>query len=34
MRTGIQSTGDMFDPETHLSRTEVERLLQHLTNAA
>ncbi len=34
MRTGIQSTGDMFDPETHLSRIEVERLLQHLTDAA
>lgn len=34
MRTGIQSTGDMFDPETHLSRYEVERLLQKLTDAA
>ncbi len=34
MRTGIQSTGDMFDPETHLSRSEVERLLQKLTDAA
>jgi len=34
MRTGIQATGDMFDPETHLSRIEVERLLQHLTDAA
>jgi predicted ATPase len=34
MRTGIQSTRDMFDPETHLSRIEVERLLQHLTDAA
>lgn len=34
MRTGVQSTGDLFDPETHLSRVEVERLLQHLTDAA
>jgi predicted ATPase len=34
MRTGIQATGDMFDPETHLSRFEVERLLQKLTDAA
>lgn len=34
MRTGIQPTGDMFDPETNLSRSEVERLLQRLTDAA
>jgi predicted ATPase len=34
MRTGIQETGDRFNPETHLSRSEVERLLQHLTDAA
>jgi hypothetical protein len=34
MRTGIESTGDMFDPEMHLSRSEVERLLQNLTDAA
>jgi predicted ATPase len=34
MRTGIQATGDLFDPETHLSRSEVERLLQHFTDAA
>jgi predicted ATPase len=34
MRTGIQSSDDMFDPETHLSRSEVERLLQKLTDAA
>jgi predicted ATPase len=34
MRTGIQSTSDIFDPETHLSRSEVERLLQKLTDAA
>jgi hypothetical protein len=34
MRTGIQSSEDMFDPETHLSRSEVERLLQNLTDAA
>lgn len=34
MRTGIQSSSDLFNPETHLSRSEVERLLQHLTDAA
>ena len=34
MRSGIQSTEDMFDPETRLSRPEVERLLQRLTDAA
>ena len=34
MRTGIDSTSDMFDPETHLSRSEVEHLLQNLTDAA
>ena len=34
MRTGIQSSDDRFDPETHLSRSEVERLLQKLTDAA
>jgi hypothetical protein len=34
MRTGIQSTGDLLDPETHLSRYEVERLLQIPTDAA
>lgn len=34
MRTGIQSTSDLFDPETRLSRVEVERLLQKLTDAA
>jgi predicted ATPase len=34
MRTGIQVTGDLFDPETQLSRFEVERLLQKLTDAA
>jgi predicted ATPase len=34
MRAGIESTSDLFDPETHLSRIEVERLLQRLTDAA
>jgi predicted ATPase len=34
MRTGIQSISDLVDPETHLSRSEVERLLQHHTDAA
>jgi predicted ATPase len=34
MRTGVQATGDMLDPETHLSRYEVERLLQIPTDAA
>jgi predicted ATPase len=34
MRSGIRSTGDMFDPEIHLSRFEVENLLQKLTDAA
>ena len=34
MRTGIQSTSDLFDPEARLSRVEVERLLQKLTDAA
>ncbi len=34
MRGGVQSTGDMFDPETHLSRFEVNSLLQKLTDAA
>jgi len=34
MRSGVQSTEDMFDPETHLSRIELERLLHKLTDAA
>ena len=34
MRPDIQSTGDMFDPEKHLSRFEVEHLLQNQTDAA
>jgi predicted ATPase len=33
MRTGISPGGDLFDPETHLSRFEVEKLLQHPTDA-
>lgn len=34
MRTGVQPTGDLLDPETHLSRSELERLLQRLNDAA
>jgi predicted ATPase len=34
MRTGIETMGDILDPERHLSLFEVERLLQHPTGAA
>ena len=34
MRTGIAPMGDMLEPEKHLSRFEVEHLLQHSTDAA
>jgi predicted ATPase len=34
MRSGIQSKTDLFDSETRLSRNEVERLLQKMTDAA
>jgi predicted ATPase len=34
MRTGINPTGDMFEPDKHLSRFEVERLLRQSTDAA
>lgn len=34
MRSGMKSIADMFNPETHLSRAEVERLLQIPTDAA
>ncbi|HVC62783.1 MAG TPA: AAA family ATPase [Acetobacteraceae bacterium] len=34
MRTGIHPPSDLFDQEMHLSRPEVERLLQKLTDAA
>ncbi|MGJ0621448.1 MAG: AAA family ATPase [Methylocystis sp.] len=34
MRTGIASSADMFDPETSLSRFEIEKLLQHPIDAA
>jgi predicted ATPase len=34
MRTRVQSNGNLFDEETHLSRFEIERLLQHPTDAA
>jgi predicted ATPase len=34
MRRGIDRSGDLFDPERHLARAEVERLLQHPVGAA
>lgn len=34
MRTGLSDTSDLFSPEVHLSRAEVERLLQFATDAA
>lgn len=34
MRTGVSSQGDILDPERHLSRAEVDRLLRHATDAA
>lgn len=34
MRTGVVPTGDLLDPERHLTRSELERLLQHLPDAA
>ncbi len=34
MRRGIESSSDFFDPEKHLVRAEVERLLQHPVDAA
>jgi len=34
MRTGMTPEGDLFEPEKYLSRDEVERLLQHSTDAA
>ena len=34
MRTGIRQMGDAIDPERTLTRFEVERLLQHTTDAA
>ena len=34
MRTGVNPGGDLFDPDTHLSRFEVEKLLQHPADAA
>lgn len=34
MRAGVDSVGDLFDAEKHLSRFELERLLQHTTDAA
>jgi predicted ATPase len=34
MRTNVKPIGDIFEPENHLSRFEVERLLQHPTDAA
>ena len=34
MRTEVQPMSDMFNPEIHLSRPEIERLLQNVTDAA
>lgn len=34
MRSGVSPTQDLFDPEKHLSRSEIERVLQHSTDAA
>lgn len=34
MRTGVSTTGDLFNPETHLSRFEVAKLLQLAADAA
>lgn len=34
MRSGVNPTPDLFDPEHYLTRSEVERLLQNVTDAA
>ncbi len=34
MRRGLEMSSDLFDPEKHLVRAEVERLLQHPVDAA
>jgi predicted ATPase len=34
MRRGLSGSEDMFNPETSLTRAEVEKLLQHATDAA
>jgi predicted ATPase len=34
MRTGVSASSDLFNPEKHLSRFEVEKLLQHPADAA
>ncbi|MGV9006968.1 MAG: AAA family ATPase [Brevundimonas sp.] len=34
MRTGVNPVGDLLDPERHLTRAEVERLLQNGNDAA
>ncbi|MBX9882893.1 MAG: AAA family ATPase [Sphingomonas sp.] len=34
MRTGVQPVGDMFNPENHLVRSEIEALLQRSVDAA
>lgn len=34
MRTGVVSSSDMFNPEFHLTRGEIERLLRSLSDAA
>ncbi|WP_294197294.1 AAA family ATPase [uncultured Sphingomonas sp.] len=33
MRTGIKASGDLIDPERHLIRAEIDRLLQHAGDA-
>lgn len=34
MRTNVKATSDLFNPERHLVRAEVERILQHTVDAA
>ena len=34
MRSGVQTSQDFFDPERSLTRTEIEKLLQHTFDAA
>lgn len=33
MRTGVKPIGDLFNPEHHLARTEIDRLLRHAGEA-
>jgi len=34
MRSGVTPSPDLFDPEKHLTRSEIERVLQNVTDAA